>query len=992
MGKSGKKINLSRLLSDDLNDISKLLKEISNLSNFDDEFSVYDINGEFVTSSNSQSVHPINKEIILKTGFQDEYYEIDNGVLSRFFYDDDPLGYIYVKSKTAEKDKIITLSLVLKDLLAEIVKLKIEKKELLQETLSSYREINLLYKFGGNISSQLDLNHVLKSVLLESKNIVKADTYAIYLLEIQKGELQLKASIGNLCPSSRLTHPDKVLANLIVKTKNSEIVNDIKLKQKMEFCKCNTTSLLGIPLKIKDELFGVIILTSQNENQFNARDEKLVFSLANQASIAIKNAYLEKINWEHKRQLALTRIINEEKEKTYKELISSSSRIISMNEKIPQDPIPYLIYGDYGVGKNLLARKIHRESSRKKSPFISIDCAIFSSDPKSYALLLGSNNIYDSKKPESEFSYMELADGGTLFLHNIDRLPKELGEKLTEFLKPGKEQKEEAVQLSKYDVRIVASSSVLLDKKIEKGEFDIGLFEILNKNIIKITPLKERKKDIGLLIEYFVKEYSISLGKSIKGIDNKAYEKLISYNYRIGNIKELKDIIERACILTESEIITSEYIFLEMSAAAGKYSYNLLNIKPVYNLIRKGIFPHSLIIVSSSFIFLIYYFAFFHENKFGANFGTFLAWSLWWPFFCFSFFFLARSWCGICPINEFGIVLRKIKHFNLKVPSFIKDNTHYFITIGLLTIIWAEEIFVMKSSAFRTGIIMAIRFSFAATINILFQRHTYCRYICGLGWTAGILSAASIIELRSNPDICANKCKTHDCFKGNDTISGCPMSLHPQFITNNTLCKLCYRCIRLCQNNSPQLNVRLPGWDIVKDKQLGQKTSILICCHLSIPFAIAVSESKKYSSYFNFSLLYWSLPVIIGLSIWLANSMFYGLDRKNNFQHYFDTLKFYIPLALGANVALQLKYIPLLSKLSVTSSTLNLLFMNTSLSFSLLSFIQGNLVFTVFLFCVFLMIMHSFSQKEEKQPVLYYLSHQIIMLFYCLLFLNFLIY
>lgn len=984
------KINLRRLLLDEKENLIILLKEIVKLLSFENEVSLYDIEARFIASTAAQPLEPL---IMDRAGppwrellSVNDHCEIEKGLVFKYTYQEIPVGFIFIQKGPAPKEIIFNLADTVKNLLNEIIKLKAEKKELLQEILANYREINLLYKFGGNISAHLGMESVLENVLMESKNIIFADNYTIQLLDKKTNTLQTKAFWGNMCPSSDQTHPDRVIARMIFKTGIPQIVNDIKEKQKVKDCECGINSAIGIPIKTNEEVYGVLTLSSKKENYFRARDEKLLLSLTTQAAIAIENYYLEQINWENKRQLALKTIINEDQEKEYRDYVSLSLQSTAMG-KIPEDPAPYLIYGEYGTGKKLLAREVHRGSSRKDGPFIPVDCGMFSSSPLSHKLLFGSSLGFKQKKSEVDFSYMELAEGGTLFLQNVDRLPKELGEKLSDIIST---QDPTNIKLYK-DIRIAAETSVSLDKKVEKGEFDRAFYKILTKNIILLPPLRERKKDIIKLTEYFIKKYSDNLGKNIEGIDTKAYEKLLNYHYQLGNIKELKQIIERACILTESNIIPSDYIFLGLPPAQTKFCYNLLNLKPVNYLIKKGFFPHPFAYVSSAFVLLIYYFAFFGKNKFSENPGTFLAWSLWWPFFMFSFFFLGRFWCSICPINEYGIILRKAKHFQLQIPSFIKNNTHYFITIGFLLVIWVEEAFVMRLSAFRTGLIMGTIFSAAALTNILFSRHTYCRYICPLGWAGGFFSFFSIIELRSNPNICANKCKTHDCFKGNEKIEGCPMSLHPQFIDTNLLCKLCMRCVRLCPNDSPQLNLRLPGWDIVSNEHLGHKTSFLIIALLSVPYSIVMLESeilRQYYSFSNFTLIFWTLPFITGFIIWIINYVFSGPDKKDNIHNFLDVINVYIPLALAGNVSLQLKYIPIFPKININA---NLLGTDKIFSFSLLNLTQAALLLAGMFFSFLFMYLRS-RRFKEKQPTLYYVSHYTIMFVYCLSFLYFMLY
>ncbi|MFH1287115.1 MAG: sigma 54-interacting transcriptional regulator [bacterium] len=971
------KLNLRQLLADEKENIATLLKRAADLLAFQNEVSLYNNESYVIASTSTQ---PSQLSVVsCQLSEQENYCEIEEGWIFKFVYQENCLGFIFIQKDSITKEKVFNLANVIGNFLNEIIKLKLEKKELLQEILSNYREINLLYKFSGNISTHLDLDYVLKSVLMESKNVISADTYDIQLVDKKTNALQTKIFLGNACPSSNQTHPDKVIARMVAKTGIPQIVNDTKEKQKIKDCQCGINSIIGIPLKTKEEIYGVIVLSSRMENRFTARDEKLLFSLATQAAIAIENYHLEKINWENRRQLALKTIINEEQEKEYKDFLGLSFQMATLKNKIPvDDPVSYLIYGEYGVGKKLLARYIHRKSKRKNGPFIPVDCAIFSSSPLNYKLLLGSGTDFKQKKLEVDFSYLELAEGGTLFLQNVDRLPKELGEKLSELI-------------SSKDVRIAAETSVSLDKKAEKGEFDLNLYKILTKNTVFISPLRERKKDIVRLTEYFIKKYSNSLGKKIEGVDSKAYEKLLNYHYQLGNIKELKQVIERACILTESNIISSDYIFLGMPTTQTKFCFNLLNLKPINYLVKKGLFPHPLAYVSSLFVLLIFYFAFFGNNKFTENPGTFFAWSLWWPFFILSIFFFGRFWCSICPINEYGIILRKIKHFNLQIPSFIVNNAHYFATIGFLLVLWIEEAFLMRHSAFRTGIIMGTIFSVAATINILFPRHTYCRYICPLGWAAGFFSFFSIIELRANPNICANKCKTHDCFKGNEQVEGCPMFLHPQFVDTNLSCKLCFRCVRLCPNDSLQLNLRLPGWDIASSEHHGNKTSLLIPALLSVPYAIVMFASKRLSHYYsflNFTLIFWALPVIIGFTIWTINYTFYGHDKKNSFENFLNALSVYIPLALTAHVSLQLAYIPIFPKINVNA---NLLGTGKIFSFSLLGFSQTIILLSGLIFSFFLMHIRA-SRFKEKQPIFYRIGHKVVMAIYCLSFLNFLLY
>jgi transcriptional regulator with GAF, ATPase, and Fis domain len=220
-----------------------------------------------------------------------------------------------------------------------------------------------------------------------------------------------------------------------------------------------------------------------------------------------------------------------------------------------------LITGETGTGKELVARAIHKRSPRSSRAFISVNCAAIPAD------LIGSELFGHEKGAftgamQRRLGRFELADGGTLFLDEVGDLPAETQIALLRVLQERQFERVGGTQSITVNVRIIAATNRDLKAAVTAGTFRSDLFYRLNVFPIAMPPLRDRKDDIPLLVEYLIERYAGKVGKRIKKIHKKTLELFETYDWP-GNIRELQNVIERAVILCEGETFAVDESWLQ---------------------------------------------------------------------------------------------------------------------------------------------------------------------------------------------------------------------------------------------------------------------------------------------------------------------------------------------------------------------------------------------------------------------------------------------
>ena len=234
-------------------------------------------------------------------------------------------------------------------------------------------------------------------------------------------------------------------------------------------------------------------------------------------------------------------------------------KVEELVRKVGPTDTTVLISGQSGTGKELVARAIHRCSSRREEPFVAVDCGslvenLFESE------LFGHVKGSFTGATVTKYGRFELANGGTLFFDEIGNIGINIQTKLLRVLQEREISKVGSSQVVKVDVRIVAATNEDLQQAVKSGTFREELFYRLSVVPIALPPLRERKGDIPLLADYFLRKYNRKRKTDVKAISDRAMEALVEYNWP-GNVRELENAIERAVVLAESDVINPSDLF-----------------------------------------------------------------------------------------------------------------------------------------------------------------------------------------------------------------------------------------------------------------------------------------------------------------------------------------------------------------------------------------------------------------------------------------------
>ena len=249
--------------------------------------------------------------------------------------------------------------------------------------------------------------------------------------------------------------------------------------------------------------------------------------------------------------------------------------MLSRVTKVAPTESTVLITGETGTGKELIARAIHKRSARALRAFVSVNCAGI---PPSLVAseLFGHEKGAFTGAVQRHLGRFELADGGTLFLDEVGDLPAETQVALLRVLQERQFERVGGNKLIRADVRLIAATNRDLQAAVAAGDFRSDLFYRLNVFPIPAPPLRERKDDIRMLVEYFIARYAHKVGKKISGIEKKTLDLLQSYPWP-GNIRELQNVIERSVILCETGTFSIDENWLSMQVPPAQPTSCALN-------------------------------------------------------------------------------------------------------------------------------------------------------------------------------------------------------------------------------------------------------------------------------------------------------------------------------------------------------------------------------------------------------------------------------
>ncbi|MFN2367711.1 MAG: 4Fe-4S binding protein [Desulfurivibrionaceae bacterium] len=299
-----------------------------------------------------------------------------------------------------------------------------------------------------------------------------------------------------------------------------------------------------------------------------------------------------------------------------------------------------------------------------------------------------------------------------------------------------------------------------------------------------------------------------------------------------------------------------------------------------------------------------------------SNIAVFLSWGVLWPAIVLSWFFVGRMWCGICPFPGLGVFLqRRGLTLNLPVPKVLQKYGVYTSVFLLALIIWIEVVAGLDRSPVGTSLFALSITAGATLLALLFSGQSWCRHLCPLGRISGAAATLSITEFRPDHDRC-RVCKTFACKRGMDGKRGCPVYLGAYSVQNNLHCLVCGHCLALCDLDSPQLLLRNPYSELIRNK------GRYITCFYIVPFLIGSQlarffRHKEAYGYFRSWLnlpdaMTFSLLLVVGFVLILGlikfGSRLFGINEDPMFGKFSPLVPILIPMAFTGELVYRLSY------------------------------------------------------------------------------------
>jgi Nif-specific regulatory protein len=354
----------------------------------------------------------------------------------------------------------------------------------------------------------------------------------------------------------------------------SDLLDDTRFKDQKSVIDLQLKRAVCVPLLLEQSVIGVIYADSDRLSPALAKDDMSIISaFAAQATIAVENAKLHGKAVHSKEALERENLkLRQELTGKY-ELSGFIGRSKSMQEifltiqKVASYTTTVLIQGETGTGKELIARAIHINGSRKGKPLVTINCGAMPKD-------LLESELFGHKKGSftgavsDKAGLFEAASGGTIFLDEIGEMPIELQVKLLRVLQEGEVRRVGENTDRKVDVRVIAATNRDLNDDVKKGLFRGDLYYRLNVVPITIPPLRERQEDIIPLVEHFLRKYGSKMNKTGIEISSEAMKFLLT-NPWPGNVRELENSIERALALSGASRLLAPAHFPHLAPQAG---------------------------------------------------------------------------------------------------------------------------------------------------------------------------------------------------------------------------------------------------------------------------------------------------------------------------------------------------------------------------------------------------------------------------------------
>ncbi|HUR81915.1 MAG TPA: sigma 54-interacting transcriptional regulator [Thermoanaerobaculia bacterium] len=428
-----------------------------------------------------------------------------------------------------------------------------------------------LYEIVKIINSTLDLQEVLTRVLDVTIRRLRAERGMIILLDPLTGALRTRIArnIRDGSDKDSKRSPQSIIKE-VIQTGRSVMSADARADERFVESESviaeNIVSILCVPLTIKERISGAIYIDHrQAKHLFSQRDLSFLEAFGDQAAIAIENARLYEELEEARTRLSLENetLRNEVLvEKHLDSVVGTSEAVAKIQfaiRKAASGHSTVLLRGESGTGKGLVARIIHNIGPRRHGPFIKFNCAAL---PETLAEseLFGHEKGAFTGADRRKLGRFELANNGSIFLDEMGKMSLAMQAKLLRVVEDKEFERVGGTTTIKTDVKIIAATNLDLEKAIEDGTFREDLFYRLNIIPIVLPPLRDRKDDIGLLAEHFIRKICKDLGIDNKRLEPGVLDLFMRYDWP-GNVRELEATLHRAIVMSNGDTVTKNEFY-----------------------------------------------------------------------------------------------------------------------------------------------------------------------------------------------------------------------------------------------------------------------------------------------------------------------------------------------------------------------------------------------------------------------------------------------
>ncbi len=422
--------------------------------------------------------------------------------------------------------------------------------------------LGAIYEITEIINSMADLEVLLDRVLDVALDIVGAERGLIILIDEVTGDQRVAAAkdledetLRDALSYSHSVVKEAASGHVMVAL---DAVHDDRFRRFESVNLYSIKSLMCVPMKIHDRIIGTVYVDSRSQGvAFGERDLKFLEAFSNLAAGAVEQARL------HERVATENLYLRREAgvRNHYQNIIGKNVKmqaVYDMLERVSASSLPVLVQGESGTGKELVARALHYSGPRRSRKFLSENVAAIPETLLESEMFGHVRGAFTGAERDHK-GLFEQADGGTLFLDEIGDMSMPMQSKLLRALQEGEIRPIGAKESRRVDVRIVSASNKDLDRLLKEGKMREDLYYRLNVVRITLPPLRERKEDIPLLVEHFLKKLSHASGAPPRRMEVGALQLLLRYSWP-GNVRELENEVQRLAVLCSGESITQQDI------------------------------------------------------------------------------------------------------------------------------------------------------------------------------------------------------------------------------------------------------------------------------------------------------------------------------------------------------------------------------------------------------------------------------------------------